>query len=68
MSSVATAGDVKAQAEDDLVRTQDALTVAEETKRKVEAETAHLRVEWTVDHYPIHGPARLPFKWKENVG
>ena len=20
-----------------------------------------------VDHYPIHGPARLPFKWKENV-
>ena len=21
-----------------------------------------------VDHYPIHGPARLPFKWKENVG
>ena len=21
-----------------------------------------------VDHYPIHGPARLAFKWKENVG
>ena len=21
-----------------------------------------------VDHYPIHRPARLPFKWKENVG
>ena len=20
-----------------------------------------------VDHYPIHGPARLAFKWKENV-
>ena len=20
------------------------------------------------DHYPIHGPARLAFKWKENVG
>ena len=20
-----------------------------------------------VDHYPIHGPVRLPFKWKENM-
>ena len=20
-----------------------------------------------MDHYPIHGPARLAFKWKENV-
>ena len=20
-----------------------------------------------VDHYPIHGPMRLAFKWKENV-
>ena len=20
-----------------------------------------------MDHYPIHGPARLSFKWKENV-
>ena len=40
-----TAGDAKARVEGDLARVQDALAVAEEAKRKVEAETTHLEVE-----------------------
>ena len=33
--------------EGDLARVQDALAVAKEAKRKVEANTTHLKVEWT---------------------
>ena len=33
--------------EDDLARVQDALVIAEEAKRKVEAEVASLEIEWT---------------------
>ena len=40
-------GDARARAEDDLARVIEALAVAEEAKRKVEAETACLEVEWT---------------------
>ena len=39
------AGDVKALAEDKLARVQDALVVAEEARRKAEAEAARLEVE-----------------------
>ena len=40
-------GNAKARAENELARVQDALTVAEEAKRKVETEAAHLEVEHT---------------------
>ena len=39
-----TAGDARAWVEDDLARVRDALEVAEEAKRKAEAETTHLEV------------------------
>ena len=41
------AGDVKARAEYNLVRVQDALVIAEEARHKAEAEVAHLEVERT---------------------
>ena len=40
-------GDVKARAEDDLARVQDTLVIAEEARRKAEAEVAYLEFEWT---------------------
>ena len=45
--AVVVAGDAKAQVKNELARVQDALAVAEEAKRKVEAEAAHLEVEQT---------------------
>ena len=43
MVSVAV-GDAKARVEDDLARVQEALAIAEEARRKVEAETSHLKI------------------------
>ena len=41
------AGDAKAWAEDNLARAQGALTTVEEAKRKAEAKSVRLEVEWT---------------------
>ena len=40
-------GGARVRAEDDLARVRDALAVVEGAKRKAEAETARLEVEWT---------------------
>ena len=47
----------------------------EETRKGEEMEPEHIFLKEDsmkhcmppVDHYPIHGPARLAFKWKENM-
>ena len=47
LATIAT-GDAKAWTKDDLARVQDALVVAEEARRKAEAEVANLEVERTL--------------------
>ena len=41
------AGDAKARVADDLSRVQEALPIEEKARRKVEAKTSRLKVEWT---------------------
>ena len=45
--AIVTVGDMKAWAEEELVRVRDALVVAKEARLEAEAEASRLEIEWT---------------------